>query len=365
MKKHKSKLHFLEKMSLYPYCFPSCLCSLLLYHRGQCIIGTMASAEICTTPEEWDDEVLRLGGHPLQLWGWGQVKAAHNWSVVRVFVRENTSIIGAGQILIRPLPFPLSGLAYIPRGPVASKENRGVVLETLTEFARNKYKPVAMTVEPDWEDMPESNGWQASPNTILIPRTLILDLSQSEEELLARMTKKTRQYIRKSERGGVQVKMAKNTQDVASCLEIYKQTAARAGFAIHGDDYYTDIVAKMRDHSQIFMATYEGRVVAFLWLAVSEHTAFELYGGMNDEGQEIRANYTLKWTAIRRFKEWGVTRYDMNGLLNDGVSTFKQGFSDHETTLAGTYDKPFSPLYPLWTKGLPAAKSLIRKVKNR
>lgn len=328
-------------------------------------MGKMAAAEICMTQEEWDDAVLSRGGHPLQLWGWGEVKASHNWDAVRVFIREKGEIIGAGQILCRTLPWPMNCLAYIPRGPVASEENRGVVLEALAEFARHHYKPVAMTIEPDWETMPEVEDWQRSANTILIPRTLVLDLTKSEQDLLAHMSKKTRQYVRKSERGGVQIRMTKSGEDIAACLEIYKQTAARAGFALHNDDYYEDIAAKMGDHSQVFMATYEGRAVAFLWLAVSAETAFELYGGMNDEGQELRANYILKWEAIRRFKEWGIRRYDMNGLLNDGVSKFKQGFADHETMLAGTFDLPLSPLYPVWTKGLPAAKNLVRKLKKR
>jgi peptidoglycan pentaglycine glycine transferase (the first glycine) len=85
---------------------------------------------------------------------------------------------------------------------------------------------------------------------------------------------------------------------------------------------------------------------------------------MNDKGQELRANYALKWHAIRKCKEWGIDRYDMNGLLNDGVSTFKQGFADHEDMLAGTHDYPLSPLYTAWSKGLPTAKKTIRRVKK-
>lgn len=325
----------------------------------------MTHVEVCTTQQEWDDEVLSLGGHPLQLWGWGAVKASHNWQVERLFIRENQKLIGAAQILFRPLPWPLRGLTYVPRGPVAGEESRGAVLDALAGYVKSRFKPVSLTVEPDWVGMPMLDDWHQADNTILIPRTLILDLTQTEDELLAHMTKKTRQYIRKSEKQGVEIRMAKGQDDIATCLGIYKQTAARAGFALHGDDYYDDIDRMMGDHSQIFMAIKEGRAVAFLWLAVSEATAFELYGGMNDEGQELRANYILKWTAIRRFKEWGIRRYDMNGLLNDGVSKFKQGFADHETMLAGTFDMPLSPLYPLWTKGLPAAKNVVRKLKKR
>lgn len=109
----------------------------------------------------------------------------------------------------------------------------------------------------------------------------------------------------------------------------------------------------------------DDKPVAFVWLAISQTTAFELYGGMNDVGQQLRLNYALKWQTIQLMKKWGIERYDMNGLLNDGVSTFKQGFAEHEDMLAGTYDRPLSMLYPAWTYGLPLAKKVLQKLKNR
>ena len=85
---------------------------------------------------------------------------------------------------------------------------------------------------------------------------------------------------------------------------------------------------------------------------------------MNDRGQALRANYMLKWHAITTCREWGIDRYDMNGLLNDGVSVFKQGFADQEDMLIGTYDYPLSPLYGAWRKGLPLLKAIMRKLKS-
>ena len=29
------------------------------------------AVDVVTEPSTWDREVLALGGHPLQLWGWG------------------------------------------------------------------------------------------------------------------------------------------------------------------------------------------------------------------------------------------------------------------------------------------------------
>lgn len=300
----------------------------------------------------------------MQLWGWGEVKKAHGWQVDRVFVKQNHAVTGAAQLLAKPLPGPFKSLLYIPRGPVVKKADREEVCNAIARYAKEKYQSVCLTVEPDWEGGLELQGWQRSQNTILIPRTIILDLHKNEDDLLADMTKKTRQYIRKSTKE-VTVRRVKGREDLEACMEIYKLTASRAGFPLHDDSYYYDIFEKMDDFSPVFAAFRGERVVAFLWLAISGETAFELYGGMDDEGQELRANYTLKWEVIRTMKKWGIHRYDFNGLLNDGVSTFKQGFSSHETLLVGTYDKPLSPLYTLWSKGLPLAKKIIRRVKSR
>ena len=104
--------------------------------------------------------------------------------------------------------------------------------------------------------------------------------------------------------------------------------------------------------------------VAFLWLAASDRTAFELYGGATDAGQELHANFGLKWALIREMRSRGVAEYDMNGLLNDGISQFKRSFADHEDVLVGPLDVPFSVTYPLWVRGVPLAKRALRAVRR-
>ena len=325
--------------------------------------GHMITAQICNTAEQWDEIIHELGGHPLQLWGWGALKAAHGWRAHRLkFTDDTDRIVGAAQVLTRTLPGLFRQFCYVPRGPVWREGHAEAVLESLVTYAKQHIPGVVVSIEPDVTALPALDGWRPSSNTILIPETLILDLSQDSSTLMSAMSKKTRQYIRKSEREGVTVTRVRGRDAIEQCLAIYHETAARAGFALHGDDYYFD-VSELLGESSVIFAAYEGLIpIAFVWLALSATTAFELYGGMNDRGQELRANYLLKWHAITTCKEWGVSRYDMNGLLGDGVSTFKRGFADHEDRLVGSYDYPLSPLYILWSKGLPLAKSVIRKI---
>ena len=326
----------------------------------------MYDVRLCDDPNEWDELVLGSDGHPLQLWGWGEVKASHGWKARRLVVSHQGRVVGAAQVLIRSLPWPLKALAYVPRGPVvANPDDRLELLDAIAQCIKRDVRAAVITVEPDWLEAAGLRGWRQSSNTILIPRTLILDLSQSEDDLLAKMTKKTRQYIRKSAKSDIEVRQVETNEDIAKCLAIYEETAKRADFAIHDETYYRDVASMLGEHSLITAAYKDGEPVAFLWLAISRSVAFELYGCMNDIGQAERANFTLKWETIRLAKRWGVERYDMNGLLNDGVSKFKQGFANHEDMLVGTYDRPLSPLYFVWDRGLPIAKRLIRWLKRR
>ena len=120
----------------------------------------------------------------------------------------------------------------------------------------------------------------------------------------------------------------------------------------------------MKDHSPVFATYLDGKVISFLWMAISADTAYELYGGMNEEGQRLRANYALKWYVIRKTKEWGLTKYDFGGLVVGGVSIFKQGWASEETSFSGTFDKALSPLYGVWSKGLPRAKAIVHKLRG-
>lgn len=377
---------------------------------------------------EWDEFINSTGGHPLQSWGWGELKKNHNWEVKRIFVRNTTEryadykknntrdVVAAAQILTRKLPWPLKNFAYIPRGAhILSKKpaERAKLMREIADYcAKNiKPKPVCLSIEPDWNDFPpqllKEQGWKTAKNTILLPKTILIDLKKSDDELFKAMSKKTRQYIRKSS-DEISVRPIEHGDDFEECLKIYEETATRAGFGIHSRQYYKDLrkilgenapiygayapIRQSEENSQTEQPTAEPKIiidrskevdpeqlnlervygsklarnqelVAFLWPIKSGKIAFELYGGMTEQGQKTRANYILKWLTIKQMQSAGVEQYDVNGLLNDGISNFKRGFADHEDLFCGTYDKPLSIFYFVWAHLLPLGKRIVRKFK--
>lgn len=324
----------------------------------------MIEIQRCNDKEQWDDYILEHGGHPLQLWAWGQVKAGHGWVAERLMAYDGDKIVGAAQVLVRKLPLPLRAFAYIPRGPIWDEAYKDDFFDKLAQLVKRDHHAVTLSVEPDSREFQAPDGWIRSTNKVLSAETILLDMTKSESDLLAAMAKKTRQYIRKSG-ADVRIRQVKGGAELENCLALYRQTATRAGFNLHNDQYYRDVFLQMHDYSPIF-AAYEGdEMVAFLWLAISETTAYELYGGMSDRGAELRANYALKWHAIKKVKEWELRNYDFGGMVAGGVSNFKQGWSADETVFAGTFDKPLSPLYVLWSKGLPFAKNTAQRLRRK
>lgn len=322
----------------------------------------------------WDAEVRACGGHPLQLWGWGEVKNRGPWTArhLRV-VSADGALLGLAQVLVRRLPVPFRALSYVPRGPVVAPDGVGdaaarrEVAQAVVEWCAANVRGVGVTFEPDWSDGTDLGLARArqARSTILCRSTLILDLTRSDEELMADLGRTTRADVRKGGRG-VEIRRVVADDELEAVIALYRESAAHAGFALHEDDYYRAVHRELGDASLVVAAFADGVPCSFVWCAASDRTAFELYGGVNDAGRKARANAPVKWHAVRLAREAGLERYDLNGLLNDGISEFKRSFAKHEDLMAGTLDIPFNGvLYAAWDRGLPAAKQVLRRLRRR
>lgn len=315
---------------------------------------------------QWDEFVGDVKGNPLQLWAWGEIKRLHGWHVERVVVRDGADIVGGAQILYRSLPFPLRSFAYVPRGPLVKDERISLadLMNVLAAHVKKTRKSVALSVEPEVTDVLRPEGWREAESHVLSAATVYLDLSQSEEELQRGMNKSTRRAIRKSTEA-LDIRRATTREDLQVCLDILHEASERAGFDLHEDQYYIDVFEQFGDNAAVFIAEYEGEPVAFDWLATSSGCTYDLYGSANTVGRQLRANYGITWHSIAYSKEKGIAHFDFGGMVEGGVSTFKNHWTKSPTVFVGTWDKPLSVFYPLWSKGLPLAKKVVRKLRRK
>ncbi len=302
---------------------------------------------------EWGEHVEELGAHPLQSWQWGSLKEKTGpWTAYRVMCEEDGAWIGGAQVLVRALPGPVGGLAYLPRGPFAADNARlAEVADAVADWCKHNLRVISVKIEPAVTELNLSSDWRPSEHA-LIAKTATIDLTRTEDEIMKGIpNRKCRQYIRKAGRDGVTCRPG-TEDDLDQILAMYHATAEADGFALHADEFYRAAFTELEGVGQLFVSEYEGRMQSFLWNATTSGTAFELWGAVTDEGKRTRANYLLKWEAIKAAKERGAVLYDMNGLLNDGISDFKLLFSKDPVYWVGTFDKPLSRLYGLMNKAL-------------
>lgn len=295
------------------------------------------------------------------------MKAASGWQARR-FVLEHDSghpRVGVAQVLLRALPFGLS-IAYAPRGPLVDTEQLPEAIAALARALATD-RCASLLCDPEEPDAPAVHVALAAqrirPAGIFVQprRTLLLDLRPAPEELLGAMKKKTRQYIRKAERGGV---VTEETTDLDRYLSVLRRVAARDGFALHDRAYFERIRSAFGNGVHLTMARVGGDDVGALLVVRRGDRAWEMYGGWSGEHAEERPFYLLKWRSIVRMRELGATRYDMWGLTERGVSAdrtvaqddplagveqFKLGFGGEVVSWVGAVDVPVrAALYPIW-----------------
>jgi lipid II:glycine glycyltransferase (peptidoglycan interpeptide bridge formation enzyme) len=178
------------------------------------------------------------------------------------------------------------------------------------------------------------------------------------------MKKKHRQYVAKAEREGIEIERfdgssAPDAVDaaLADFNRIYRLTAERAGFVARVPAYYVRVWETMAasGHARLSFAVRGGERVATLFHFTCGRRAVESYGGMTDAGAESRANYLLKWEAIRAFREEGFEVYDLWGLATGGIARFKEGFGGHEVGYVGARELSLrAPVDALLRVAIPA-----------
>ena len=312
-------------------------------------------------PDAWDAFVARA--HPgsyLQQTPWARVKAVNGWDCRRLIAMPSAGPIGAQILVRRPRPLPW-GFAYAARGPVATAWDDESI-GTFTAQLRGGVGRVAgrvshLRIDPEVElDGPQDpdgslrgalrrHGWRRA-KPIQPEVTRIIDLGPDEQALWGDLRKKWRQYVNRARTAGYRVVEAEGDR-LPEFYAIYRETAARAGFLIRTQQAYRDVWDAYRPTGQarlLFAEGAGGGAQATLFLVSSGPRVVEPYGGMTARGAEDRANYLVKWEAIRSSRELGATSYDLWGLATPGIAHFKTGFGGREVRYVGAWDLVLDPL---------------------
>lgn len=314
---------------------------------------------------------------------WAQVKARLGWQPCAYDIEER----GSGNdmlVLFKPLNDG-SCAAYIPQGPESGpcRENYGPYLESLSESIVDQVDSDVAFIRYDlpWEspyteildseaahEVPEERireirmnfgtrhwNFRKTPVDMTVADSYVVDIDGTEDRMLSRMKSKTRYNIRLAARKGVKV-VAASIKALPVFHQLHLETAKRKGFLVREYPYFETLFAsqkKKSDHSEVklILAVHGKDVLAGAIVAVTEKTAYFLYGASARVKTNFMASYALHWETIRYAKALNCSSYDMGAVSPAcfpehpffGLYRFKTGFGGRVVHRAGSWDYPVDP----------------------
>ena len=332
---------------------------------------------------ENDIDINQFTNHPLQCFEWGEFRRKTGVKVVRRASFDSDNLAGGLQLTIHKIPRTNLTIGYLPKGPLPDKdtveelikigrEERCIFIQLEPDVVQNVYKNEkgVLAESPDVisktarNDMLR-NGFIDSAHPLFTKYTFVLDISKSEEELLANMHSKWRYNIRVAQKHGVEVVEDNSDEAFKGYVRLTHETTTRQKFYAHTDSYHKKQwetlphkVANNTLSSHLLLARYNGKVLTSWIVFIFKDKLFYPYGASSSEHRETMSSNFMMWEAIRFGKKHNLTSFDMWGALGPypdtkdswyGFHRFKLGYGGDLVEFIGSYDLVINPsLYQLY-----------------
>ncbi|MFN8520915.1 MAG: peptidoglycan bridge formation glycyltransferase FemA/FemB family protein [Chloroflexota bacterium] len=285
---------------------------------------------LASDADAWDRFVAAApdGSYP-QLTAWAEASVAKGWTATRGR-RCTGGPVGAQVLLHRMRPGPYRR-GYATRGPVGPViDHPALAAPDALRHAAGEHRLTHVTIDPelepgDAERWLEGLGWARLPAT-RIDQTRIVDLSAPEEALWSGLRSSARWSVNKARRSGYRV-AEEGEAGLDAFGQLYLETARRVGFEANAAFRETFRAFQRRGGRRLLVARdADGAPAATLMLLDCGDRVVERYGASSAAGAAGRANYLVKWEAMRTSRERGMRRYDMWGTEGAGLAEFKASF---------------------------------------
>lgn len=307
-------------------------------------------------------DIRKLTTHPLQSKAWGEFREKTGVKVV---------IEKVWQLTIHKIPYTPWSIGYFPKGPRPDKE----MINKLTKIGREN-KCIFITLEPNVERGTEhwalgtSLGLRPSLRPLFTKYNFVIDLTKTENELLAAMHPKTRYNIRIAQKHGVEVVENNSDKGFKIYLKLYFETTKRQKYFGHTEKYHKLLWKTLQSGkgkaergndtltARLLIAYYKSIPLVAWFLLEYKDTLYYPYGGSSEQHKNVMASNLVAWEAIKLGKKLGCKKFDLWGALGPnpsprdpwyGFHRFKEGYGGRLVEYIGSYDLVLNyPLYYLF-----------------
>lgn len=283
---------------------------------------------------------------PYQTFGWGNYRRSFGWHPCRFAAFDGAGEVVAMMQGAMKQRFGV-GLLWSEGGPVgdltvcderlqsAIKKTTGLKL-VYCRFRCDRKRAI--------EDVLQLNtqGWSLPWAPMFSNYSMSMDLSMSEESLLAACNLKWRQNLR---RAGKQNLTIREWSDATAdqILSVYLSMQSVKGLEEqHSLEEISQVLENLRDRLVLYRCDDErGELVSLSGSFAIGNRAGNWFAATNERGRKLRASYLVFWAMIQHCKNAGVRYYDLAGIdpvQNPGGYQFKKGTGATHLEYLGEWD---------------------------
>jgi len=328
-----------------------------------------------TSKDVWEEFLQNCSEKTfLHSWNWGEFNLSQDFRIWRFGAYENEKLLSV--ILVIKIAAKRGKFLFIPHGPVILdglevKDKRDVMELALmrTQEIVKTEKIDFIRIAPVWQRTAENvdiflnSQFRQAPIHMHPEVTWELDISPSEDKILAGMRKTTRYLIRQAQKNpDIEIVKSTNIEDLRYFWPVYQETAKRHNFVVFSENYLRnefEIFAKDRQ-IELFLGKYKGHVVSAALFVFWQGTCVYHHSGSLSKFNKIPVSYLLQWEAIKEAKIKGCKAYNFWGIAPEvkteqdasrskhpwaGLSLFKMGFGGQIKEYVKTQDLVISSKY--------------------
>ena len=329
---------------------------------------------------EWDEFVTaHRDANFLQSWDFYEFYFSRGFDIVRRGIYdENNQLVGvyAGEVE----PAKRGRHLAIAGGPIfdwTNQEIKNLIFSDMKQQAK-KLKCTFVRVRPQLQNTPENAktfqqlGFRKAPMYLSVEFAGVLNLENSEEEILKNMRQRLRRALRKAEKNQITIEKTSDPKAIHDFYQIELQTAKRHDFYAFSEDFLTKQFAAFtkNDEAVLYIAKLGGEILAENFMIFYGNEASYHYGVSSELGTKYSGAPLLHMEAMRDARKRGIKRYNFWGIVDEndtkhrfyGVSVFKRGFGVEELKYLEARDLVLDKI-SYYTKTLPI-ETLRRKVRH-
>ncbi|MDP2649694.1 MAG: peptidoglycan bridge formation glycyltransferase FemA/FemB family protein [bacterium] len=258
--------------------------------------------------------------------------------------------INSTQAFIRPLLF-IGSIIKIQRP-------QNLSFPDIDKLAK-KYKAIFVKVEPCNHGNTEifrNHGFKKNKSPMLCSKTIQIDLTKSEEQILKDMKKDTRYELKKIPKNKITLE---ETNDLFLFRKFWKEYASFKRW-IPPISFLQSLKKSFGKNSIFLLAKQDEKILGGITLILNERTAYYYFAFSSKEGKKSGVPYFLVWEAIKLAKSSKCKAFDFEGIYDErfpnnswqGFTHFKKGFGGKEVEFPQPIIKLYNPVLKLIAKYL-------------